>query len=282
MERVEIINGTLYFIISFRTGALRGGAIPQPSEVPYRIDSQGRVYYLMTPSNAEQLLFDPSNATSGALYKVLSKGGPVQTSIGNFADALNYDFFNVLTDERGTYARGVGLITSSEQMLTGSSGGFVESYNLLYARIAGNLVFEAPAPGLDLTVESRDLNVSGGQVTNCAIPCYFAACGLGFPVDPPGTYIPCFQARARLQESVTSFAGSDPQTRNVLFDLLDASNNVVSSAVGVATVGAGQLEAVVSQSILLPFSPGTYRLRARITDANNVESDSALVAVKVR
>ena len=40
-----------------------------------------------------------------------------------------------------------------------------------------------------------NLDVTGKNVTNCAIPCYFAACGLAGPVDPPGTYKPCARAR---------------------------------------------------------------------------------------
>jgi hypothetical protein len=282
VERADVINGTLYFVISFRSGAPNfPNAMGTVTEVPYRTDALGRVFYL-TSSNTEQLLFDPAGATSGALYKVLNTGQPTQSAVGNFADALNYDWFNVLTDERGTYARGVGFITSSEQMLTGSSGGFVQSYTLVQARIAGNLVFSTPAPSLELTAESRDLDVTGGHVTNCAIPCYYAACGLGSPVDPPGTYKPCFQARARLQESMASFTAADAQTRTVLFDLLDSGNRVVSGASDTVTIGVGQLEAVVSHSIVLPTIPGQYRVRARILDAGNVETDSAILAVKIR
>src|SRR6266478_9259318 len=79
---------------------------------PSRTDAQGRVYYL---TSAEQLLFDPAGATSGAQYKVTSTGRPTQSTAGNFADALEYDWFNTLTDERGTYARGIGFVSSSTQ-----------------------------------------------------------------------------------------------------------------------------------------------------------------------
>ena len=186
--------------------------------------------YRLTSPNSEQLLFDPAGTTPGALYKVLNTGRPATSAVGNFADTLNYDWFNPLSDEQGTYARGAGLITSSTRMLTGSSGGFVESHTLVHARIGGNLVFSAPAPTLELTAESRDLDVTGGHVTNCAIPCYYAACGIGSPVDPPGTYKPCFQARVRLQESIAGFATADAQTRTVLLDLLDSGGRVVSGA----------------------------------------------------
>lgn len=280
VERAEIINGTLYFIVSFRTGPPNFlTAAATVAEVPYRTDAQGRVYYL---TSSEQLLFDPAGTTSGAQYKVTSTGRPIQSAVGNFADALEYDWFNTLTDERGTYARGIGFVSSSTQMLTGSSGGFVESYTLVYARIGGNLVFATPAPGLELTAESRDLDVTGGRVSNCAVPCYFVACGLVPGADPPGTYKPCFQARARLQESVASFATADAQIRTVLFEMLDSASRVVSGASDTVTIGVGQLEAVVSHSIMLPTIPGQYRLRARILDSGNMETDSAVVAVKIR
>jgi hypothetical protein len=271
VERADVINGTLYFIVAVGS-----------TEVPHRTDAQGRVYYL-TSSNTEQLLFDPAGTTPGALYKVLTTGQPLQTSIGNFADALNYDWFNVLADERGTYVRGIGFLSSSTQMLTGSSGGFLQSYTLVYARITGNLVFATrgsrrSTPELAL----GDLDVTGGHVTNCAVPCYFAACGFVPGADPPGTYKPCFQARVRMQESAASFTTADTQTRTILLDLLDSGNRVVSSATDPVTVGVGQLEAVVSQSIILPTIPGQYRLRARIVDASNVETDSAVLAVMIR
>ncbi len=282
VERAEVINGTLYFVISFRTGPPNFlNATATVAEILYRTDAQGRVYFLNS-SNTEQLLFDPAGNTPGALYKVLTKGQPTQTPVGAFADALTYDWFNLLTDEKGTYARGVGFISSASGMLSGSSGGFLDSYTLVYARIAGSMVFSAPAPGLELSAESRDLDVSGGHVSNCAVPCYFVACGLVPGADPPGTYKPCFQARVRLQESPASFTSADTQTRTVLLDLLDSGNRVVSSATDPVTVGVGQLEAVVSHSIMLPTIPGQYRLRARIVDASNVETDSAFVAVKVR
>ena len=268
--RAEVINGTLYFIVGIGL-----------NEVPYRGDAQGRVYYLNSP-NSEQLLFDPTGVTSGALYQILTKGQAALTGLGNFADAFTYEWFHGLQVERGTYARGVGLTANSTQMLTGSSGGFFESYTLVYARIAGNTVFAAPSPTLELTAESRDFDVSGGHVTNCAVPCYFVACGLLPGADPPGTYKPCFQARVRLQESAASFAAAEPQARTVLLDLLDSTNRSVSGVSDPVTIGVGQLEAVVSHSIMLPTIPGQYRLRARIVDASNVETDSAFVAVKIR
>lgn len=280
-ERAEMIDGTLYYIVSSSTGPTSITPALPPTEIAYRIDDQGRVFFL-NQQGGEQLLLDPTGTTSGALLKVLTKGQPVQTTVGNFADALTYDLFNALLDERGTYARGIGFVSSSEQLLTGSSGGFVEGYNLVYARIAGNLVFAAPAAALELTTESRDLDVSGHNVTNCAIPCYYAACGLGSPVDPPGTYKPCIQARVRMEESPASFTASDPQTRTVAFDLLDSSGAVLSSATDAVTIGPDQPEAIVAHSILLPMIPGPYRLRARILDASNMETDSSSLSLQVR
>jgi hypothetical protein len=64
--------------------------------------------------------------------------------------------------------------------------------------LAGGTHLPAPSAAVTLGIESVNLNVSGKQVTNCAVPCYFVACGLMPGADPPGTYKPCAQARVEL------------------------------------------------------------------------------------
>ena len=100
--------------------------------------------------------------------------------------------------ETGTLARGMGLLTSNTQMLSGSSGGFTQGRTLVEATVAGGIHFPAPVPSVQLGMESLSLNVSGQKATNCAVPCYFVACGLVPGADPPGTYKPCAQARVGL------------------------------------------------------------------------------------
>lgn len=90
--------------------------------------------------------------------------------------------------------RGIGLVKSESRLLTGSSGGFAIGLELVEARLDGGLRLTVPAPLVSLSIEATVLNVSGRQVTNCAVPSYCVACGL-IGADPPGTYKPCAQAR---------------------------------------------------------------------------------------
>ena len=92
-------------------------------------------------------------------------------------------------------------------MLTGSSGGFTQGRTLVEATVAG-IRFPAPAPALKLGMESLTLDVTGRHVTNCAVPCYFVACGLVPGADPPGTYKPCAQARVGAGQLA---GGSEPR-----------------------------------------------------------------------
>jgi hypothetical protein len=52
-----------------------------------------------------------------------------------------------------------------------------------------------------LSIENAVLEMTAKQLTNCAIPCYYAACGIGSPVDPPDAYKPC--VRTRIEAAAT-------------------------------------------------------------------------------
>src|SRR5258708_37097129 len=82
-----------------------------------------------------------------------------------------------LSRETGLFARGVGRINSRADSLTGSSGGFVDGLDLVYARIGGNIRFATPALSVGLSGESNDLDVSGGQLTKLRGPPSFFARG---------------------------------------------------------------------------------------------------------
>jgi len=83
-------------------------------------------------------------------------------------------------------------------------------------------------------VESSILDVSSGNVTNCAVPCYFVACGLTPGADPPGTYKPCFQAGVRLEHLPVQ------DSTTLELDLIDAGERSVYHTS--ATVAAGQAQ----------------------------------------
>ena len=161
--------------------------------------------------------------------------------------------------ESGTFARGVGLLSNSSQILAGSSGGFDESYSLIYARIDGDLLFASPGSAIELSADAASFDVTHQIAPNCALPCYFAACGLVPPApDPPGTYKPCFGARVYLGQTSSVAASID-------FDLLDNTNNSLYHTTATA-------QPIVEQQIQLysapnqPFPAGTYQLRAKTAD----------------
>lgn len=95
----------------------------------------------------------------------------------------------MLSTNTSTFVRGVGRSFTRMEQLGGSSGGFSSSETLVEASINGKLyrIAEAAQPSVDLNLAER--------FRNCAMPCYYVACGLGSPVDPPGANKPCLEAR---------------------------------------------------------------------------------------
>jgi hypothetical protein len=192
VDRAETHNGATYSVI----------AIEGPGTFYYeswfRADGSGRVYILS--GTGEQLFLDPgSQSASGAQLQVTGHAGGYSAVFGTFTDGLNYvNNISSLIQETGTLIRGMGLLSSTATMLSGSSGGFTQGRTLVEASLAGGIHFPAPSSAVTLGIESVNLNVSGKQVTNCAVPCYFVACGLMPGADPTGTYKPCAQARVEL------------------------------------------------------------------------------------
>lgn len=178
-------NGQSYYVMG------RGG-----NSVAWRRESADGRVWSAAPGEAEAVLIDPAaQAMAGA---VAVPGGTASPA------SLVRVVRSALSEERQTYARGVGMARSVTNMLTGSSGGFTIGYELVEARLEGGRVrFAADAPKVSLAVERTVLNVSGRAVTNCAIPSYCVACGL-IGADPPGTYKPCVQARIEAPPGATA------------------------------------------------------------------------------
>jgi hypothetical protein len=183
VARAELIGTTLWFVIEDTVSGDN-----KPAETRFRNDDQGRIYQLTF--QGEQLWLDPTNpANPSAILKIDGRGFLVQTPVGQFRDTLSYNgFFGGLVMENGVFTRGIGLLMRSQNMLSGSSGGFLQSLNLVYARIDGHIFYTAPSKSIELGVDANDFDVSNKNTANCALPCYFVACGLGGPVDPPGAY----------------------------------------------------------------------------------------------
>jgi hypothetical protein len=244
----QTVNGQLWFVIQ----------VDASGQMLMRQGDGGRLYVLQ---NGQSVLWlDPNTPQDSSAQLQVTSRGPQRNALGTFADGLNYTKSQPLSLETGTLVRGLGLTSSSSNVLAGSSGGFSDSLDLVEARIDGHLVFETAAPSVELSIEASAFDVTHGLVTNCILPCYFAACGLGGPQpDPPGTYKPCFRAGAKLSAVAT--------TASVDLDVLDATGNVLAhTTMAFVPDDGGRSEGYQQMPLYTapnqPFAPGTYRLRA--------------------
>jgi hypothetical protein len=274
---VRIINDQAWYSV------LTGDNPQTAIETLYRSDAQGRIYQLDV-NGREILWLDPTaNPNPSAVIQILNgRGQPFRNALGGFPDTFGYVINQSLSRETGTFARGVGRINSSADSLTGSSGGFVDGLDLVYARIGGNIRFTTPVLSVGLSVESNNLDVSGGNVTNCAVPCYFVACGITPGADPPGTYKPCFQARVRLENlPVQDSTALD-------LDLLDASEHSVYHTSETVASGQAQPDSILVRQLQLytapnqPVPPGLYRVQVKAKVSGGGDIATATIPVQVR
>jgi hypothetical protein len=185
-RRVEF-GGQFYFAVT------SGNA-----ESYYREDATGQVWEYDVATLREKLYLDPSGQPgSGASIPLLAARFGLTNELGVFPEAANY---NVVRDgllrDTGQFVRGVGLVSRTAFLLTGSSGGFTDGYELIAARLGPYVQLGRTLSAFSLHVESERVPVSARRARNCAVPCYFVACGLAAPpVDPPGAYKPCLEAR---------------------------------------------------------------------------------------
>jgi len=269
------ISGQVWYSVISSAGA-------NSSETLYRVDDQGRVYTLDSNGH-ESLYLDPTIPPNpaAALPTVLSRGQPFRSALGVFPDSLIVMSPGGLAIETDTFVRGVGLVANTSSLLSGSSGGFASGLTLLYARIGGNLRFATPAVTLGLAVESTDLDVSGHNVTNCAIPCYFTACSIA-GADPAGTYKPCFETRVRLENLPLQ------ESTTVDLSLLDSSNQSVFQISVPVAAGQSQPDSTLIQQFPLytapnrPVAPGIYRVQAKTKLAPGVEAATSVILIQVR
>jgi hypothetical protein len=256
ISRAELTGDTVWFVLE---ESLSGSA--QIAESRFRSGDAGRIYQLT--AQGDRLWLDPSpNPDPSALLTNTGRDFTSQTPAGVFRNGFSYRVINGGLDlETGTFARGIGLVMNSHDMLSGSSGGFTSGLTLLYAKIDGHIVFTPASNSLELAAEANTFDVSNQATPNCAIPCYFTACGIA-GADPAGTYKPCFRATVRMGQP-------GPDAQSVDLDLLDGSNNSLFHA---TLVGTAEPESIVAKQVLLyskpnqPFPAGSYRLRAQTPD----------------
>jgi hypothetical protein len=172
--------------------------------------------------------------------------------------------------------RGIGIASQENTMLSGSSGGFTDGLELVEARIGSYLYLTSPAPTLEISIESPVIDVSGGRARNCAVPCYFVACGLVPGTDPPGTYKPCTSASVRARS---------PAGNEVALEFLNPSGNVLDRIV-TPSPAAGEL--ALTHRVLLyaaptvPHPPGLYRVRAILMNSAGAIDRTAELSLELK
>jgi hypothetical protein len=185
----------------------------------YRVDDEGRIFVL-SETGQERLWLDATPSPDpSAVLRIVATDQVYSGPVGTLPHAIRFQAaISSLNFVTGTFARGVGLVRQRTNLMAGSSGGFLEGLELVYARLGGTTVLSAPELAFGLSVERTVLSLTPGNVTNCAVPCYFVACGLVPATDPPGTFKPCLRTRIILRST-----GEDPVTLSFpsgqIFDL---------------------------------------------------------------
>lgn len=189
---------------------------------PYELDGQvwcqledsGRSYFLRSAldgliltrgvnNSAETVYLDPRGLTSRAFTSPL----------GFSAQAIDIVTSSLFNRNTVTYASGIGKVTSVSTITTGSNGGFSEGDMLVEASVGGKTYRSHARGQAEISLDLND------TFANCAVPCYYAACGIGSPVDPPNAIKPCLGARA---------AGSDIANNSLLqLTVADSSGTTV-------------------------------------------------------
>lgn len=211
--------------------------------------------------NGDQIYFDPN--TSGTQHT--GYAGP----LGTFSDAISppTQIMGGLIQTSSVFVRGIGFANSQSTMLTGSSGGFTEGLDLIDVRVDG-IHLSVPAPKIALSIENTDLDLTNRLAPNCAVPCYFVACGLAPGADPPGTYRPCAQSRI----DTSAAAGY-----TVLLQLLDPHGSAVLQVEPASGLDYVRLPLYTgSQTGFTLLPPGDYKLVGSITSAGSELASSSI------
>lgn len=223
------VDGVTYYVVTV-PGLDISYSNTGPIQRWFRTDAEGNIY-VRSPDGPEQLWLDPTGLQNdAALLDVTATDVALASRLGVLEGAIRFrQPGSSMLLGNGTIAPGVGLVQRESRMMAGSSGGFFESFELVYARIGDTTVMTAPELAFTLAAEASVLRVGEGEVTNCTVPCYFAACGfLPQQVDPPGTYKPCFRSRITLRNNTnTPVQLTLPSSQLYELELADAQGTVV-------------------------------------------------------
>jgi hypothetical protein len=255
----QTIAGQNYFVLTETSGS------PPFTVALLRAASDGVIW--QNTSSGDVVYLDPN--ASGSQKTAYS--GP----LGAFTDAITTTAVQFsLVKTTSIFVRGLGFANSQSTMLTGSSGGFTDGLDLVDVRIDGvHLV--VPAPKISLSIENATFDLTNKLAPNCAVPCYFAACGLAPSADPPGTYRPCVQARIDTNTALNGYT--------VLVQLLDPKGTAVfqnfiqvgtTSSLNYVRLPLYTAVSTTTQFTLLP--PGDYTLAGNILNASVPQATSSI------
>ncbi len=272
--RMDSRAGTANYVTWTVTG-LRVAGGRTYSEISSMVESNTSVALLLREESGS--LFRWTGARDELyLNPAMAQHAPFRSALGSYPDAASQTTMQgALIRESQTFVRGVGLARSRSDLMTGSSGGFVSGLELVEFRLATGPKVAPPTPAIALSIEKTLLDVTGKQLDNCIIPCYFSACGLGSPVDPPGTYKPCVRTRIEA-------AGPGENLR-----LLLTLRNQTGAAVLVLDAGQFSGETVRYEQLPLytepnkPVPSGIYLLEAQMTGSRERIIGSFAVAALI-
>jgi hypothetical protein len=228
---------------------------------------KGQIYYVLTQDGSTIALLRADS--SGVIWQYNSAGDQVYLDPGTSATSAYSGALGIFNDAIipppqvaggliqtiSTYARGIGLVGSQSQMLSGSSGGFTEGLDLVDVRIDG-FHLSVPAPKIALSIENTTLDLTRQLAPNCAVPCYFAACSLAPGADPPGTYRPCAQARIDTSAEVAGYT--------VLLELLNSTGTPVFQSSIENGLNYVRVPLYTGQTPFTLLPPGSYTLAGSI------------------
>lgn len=235
-------NGQIYYVLTETS---------PPDATPIallRADSTGVIYQLT--ATGEQVYLDPKSASPAAYSGALG--------IFNDAIAPPAQILGSIIETTSTYARGIGMVNSQSTMLTGSSGGFTEGLDLVDVKVNG-FHLSIPQPKIALSIDNPSPDLTNRKAPNCAIPCYFAACGIA-GADPTGTYRPCGQIRIDASAETSSY--------NVLVELLDSTGAPVFQDTTQSQTTYVRLPLYTGQTPFTLLPPGNYTLVGTVTQGS--------------
>lgn len=256
----QTIGGQTYYALGQASNS------PPTTIALLRAAKNGAIY--QNANGVDQVYFDPNAAGN----KNVGYSGP----LGSFANAIQPASPLGLTTTLLTYVRGIGLVNSFSVDDTGSNGGFLNSLDLIDARVDG-VHISVPAPKIDLSIENTNLDLTNQVAPNCAVPCYYPACGIGSSYDRPGMYRPCAQTRIDTSSTTAGYT--------VLLQLLDSTGTPVFQQTPQPGLNYIRLPLFTDGGgVSTPFTvlpPGDYKLVGSILNGTTPEATSS-IAVHIK